>query len=48
MIRSLLAVVLLCVRDSEVDIGGLAEELAERVVLRGAIRLGIVALAEDD
>ena len=47
-LRHLLAVVLLRVADHQLDVGLLRQQLAEERVLRGAIRLRVVRLAEGD
>ena len=47
-LRHLFAVVLLRVGDDQLDVAGFVEQLLHQRVLRRAVRLGIVALAEGD
>ena len=45
-LRHLLAVVLLCVADDQLDVRILGQQFRQKGILRGAIRLRIVRLAE--
>ena len=47
-LRHLLAVILLRVADHQLDVGLLGEQLAEERVLRGAVWLRVIRLAEGD